>query len=79
MIVFGIKYCDQCNDPIFHGERFDAMRKSDVTPISGPIECLHFHDDERRQCFTAYLEEKLDAHAIETVHLGGELETRRHS
>ena len=79
MILFGVKYCDQCDGPISLGESFQSIRKSDVIPIRGLIECLHFHDYEGKQCFTAYLEEKLDAHVIETVHLGGDDETRRHS
>jgi hypothetical protein len=66
MIVFGIKYCDFCNEPICHGERFLTMRKLDTLPTNGPIECLHFHEREDKRCFTGYIEKKLDAHEIKT-------------
>jgi hypothetical protein len=77
MIVFGIRYCDFCNEAISHGERFLSMRKLDKPPVNGPIECLHFHEQEGKRCFTGYLEKRLDAHEIVTKE--ATLEAGRHS
>ena len=63
MIVFGVKYCDECQSVICPGEKFLQLKKN-AAADSGPENSVHFHEYDGKRCFTGYLERRLGATAI---------------